>query len=68
MRLAHVPDAKITSFASSRERLKRGLIVMRKSDASETVLGRQKRPISAVQGGLPAYRLPPFVQQGIISK
>ena len=50
MRLTPVHDAKLTSFASCRERLKRGLIVMRKSDASETVLGRQKRPMSVVAG------------------
>ena len=36
--------AELANFASRGGRLKRGLILMRKSNASETVLGRQKRP------------------------
>ncbi len=50
------PDAKLTSFASCRERLKRGLILMRKSNAPETVFGRQKRtklPESSLSAFLP---------------
>jgi hypothetical protein len=37
-------DAKLTNFASCRDQLKRSLILMRKSDASETMLGRRNPP------------------------